>query len=117
MRIGTWNLEQKWTKDHAGLIAKQKCGVWLLTEVFNYAVERRPLRPESNRVSFWYGDPNQRMNLTLMLLKRSNGDLKVWPITVWPKRHPYQRKLQLKDPNVSNRYNVRSVDDEDFDVG
>ena len=33
MRIGTWNLEKKWTQDHADLMEEQKCDVWLLTEV------------------------------------------------------------------------------------
>ena len=33
MRIGTWNLEGRWTSGHAELLLAQDCGVWLLTEV------------------------------------------------------------------------------------
>lgn len=39
MRIGTWNLEQKWTQAHADLIEDQECDVWLLTEVCTQSVE------------------------------------------------------------------------------
>ena len=33
MRIGTWNLEGKWSPDHLALLTRQNCDVWLLTEV------------------------------------------------------------------------------------
>lgn len=33
MRVGTWNLEGRWSQDHLGLLAAQECDVWLLTEV------------------------------------------------------------------------------------
>lgn len=33
MRIGTWNLEGKWSSDHLDLLQGQECDVWLLTEV------------------------------------------------------------------------------------
>ena len=33
MRIGTWNLEGRWTSDHLALLRDQACDVWLLTEV------------------------------------------------------------------------------------
>ena len=33
MRIGTWNLDGRWTSEHHGLIQRQDCDVWLLTEV------------------------------------------------------------------------------------
>ena len=33
MRIGTWNLDNKWSSAHADLLIDQDCGVWLLTEV------------------------------------------------------------------------------------
>ncbi|WP_210502903.1 hypothetical protein [Nocardioides xinjiangensis] len=33
MRIGTWNLDGRWSDDHAALLAEQDCDVWLLTEV------------------------------------------------------------------------------------
>ncbi len=39
-------------------------------------------------LGFWYGDRNQKHNMTMMLLKRPDGDLKVWPICVFPERHP-----------------------------
>ncbi|MET3962762.1 hypothetical protein ABIE44_002696 [Marmoricola sp. OAE513] len=32
MRIGTWNLEGKWSDDHARLLGELACDVWLLTE-------------------------------------------------------------------------------------
>ena len=33
MRIGTWNLEGKWSPDHLALLEDPDCDVWLLTEV------------------------------------------------------------------------------------
>lgn len=33
MRIGTWNMEGKWSPDHLTLLRDQECEVWLLTEV------------------------------------------------------------------------------------
>jgi len=33
MRIGTWNLEGKWSDRHADFLQRQACDVWLLTEV------------------------------------------------------------------------------------
>ena len=33
MRIGTWNLEGKWSDRHARFMHRQDCDIWLLTEV------------------------------------------------------------------------------------
>lgn len=33
MRIGTWNLEGKWSPRHERRLREQRCDVWLLTEV------------------------------------------------------------------------------------
>lgn len=33
IRIGTWNLEGKWSADHHALLSAQNCQIWLLTEV------------------------------------------------------------------------------------
>lgn len=33
VRIGTWNLAGRWSDDHADLLDKAACDVWLLTEV------------------------------------------------------------------------------------
>ena len=33
LRVGTWNLQGKWSARHAGLLTKAACHVWLLTEV------------------------------------------------------------------------------------
>ena len=33
MRIGTWNLNAKWSTGHAALLTHEDCDVWLLTEV------------------------------------------------------------------------------------
>jgi hypothetical protein len=33
VRIGTWNLEGKWSPDHLALMDREHCDVWLLTEV------------------------------------------------------------------------------------
>ena len=38
MRIGTWNLANRWSDLHRELLLKQKCDVWLLTEVNPLAV-------------------------------------------------------------------------------
>jgi endonuclease/exonuclease/phosphatase family metal-dependent hydrolase len=33
VRIGVWNLEGKWSPDHLALLERERCDVWLLTEV------------------------------------------------------------------------------------
>jgi hypothetical protein len=33
VRIGTWNLEGRWSQDHAHLLRDADCDVWLLTEL------------------------------------------------------------------------------------
>lgn len=33
VRIGTWNLEGKWSPEHLALLDREACDVWLLTEV------------------------------------------------------------------------------------
>jgi hypothetical protein len=33
VRIGTWNLEGRWSPDHLALMDREACDVWLLTEV------------------------------------------------------------------------------------
>jgi len=33
MRIGTWNLEGRWTAEHRRVLLDQACDLWLLTEV------------------------------------------------------------------------------------
>ncbi len=33
VRVGTWNLEGRWSQDHLALLTGQACDVWLLTEV------------------------------------------------------------------------------------
>jgi hypothetical protein len=33
VRIGTWNLDGRWSADHLALIQSQECDIWLLTEV------------------------------------------------------------------------------------
>ena len=40
MRIGTWNLENKWSDKHRDLLRSEGCDVWLLTEVNPQAVNR-----------------------------------------------------------------------------
>ena len=30
VRIGTWNLEGRWSRDHLDLFIQQDCDVWLL---------------------------------------------------------------------------------------
>jgi hypothetical protein len=52
--------------------------------------------PGTTGLGFWYGDPTKKHNMTMMLLKRLDGDLKVWPSCVWPERHAYHNML-LKD--------------------
>jgi len=64
-----------------------------------------PYDPKHTGLAFCYGDPKQRLNLTMILLKRPDGDLKVWPSTVWPNRHLYEHNSQQSDTSVSNRDN------------
>jgi hypothetical protein len=37
VRVGTWNLEGRWSSDHLALLQGQECDVWLLTEIFTEA--------------------------------------------------------------------------------
>ena len=52
--------------------------------------------PNNTGLGFWYGDPNQKHNMTMMLLKRPDGDLKVWPSCVWPERHASYKVLSTE---------------------
>ncbi len=54
--------------------------------------------PDQTGLIFWYGDTSQRHNQTMHLLKRPDGDLKVWPITVWPHRHANFQSPIAYDP-------------------
>ena len=47
--------------------------------------------PGKSGLGFWYGEPNEKENMTMMLLKRPDGELKVWPGRAWPERHAYFR--------------------------
>lgn len=47
--------------------------------------------PEQTGLNFWYGDMSKKHNLMMMLLKRPDGDLKVWPACPWPPRHPLHK--------------------------
>ena len=49
--------------------------------------------PEQTGLNFWYGDPAQYHNRTMQLLRRPDGDLKVWPACVWPQRHEHFKML------------------------
>lgn len=49
--------------------------------------------PGQTGLNFWYGDPSQYHNRTMQLLKRPDGDLKVWPVCIWPPRHENFRML------------------------
>jgi hypothetical protein len=52
--------------------------------------------PGNTGLGFWYGDPNQKHNMTMMILKRPDGDLKVWPSCVWPERHASYKVLSTE---------------------
>ena len=57
---------------------------------FSVACDLIRLRDYSGQkmLEFWYGAPENPMNLRLMILKRPNGDLKVWPAYPFPPDHP-----------------------------
>ena len=46
MRIGTWNLALRWSEQHRQLLLRQKCDVWLLTEVSPRALQPRNMIAE-----------------------------------------------------------------------
>lgn len=33
IKVGTWNLDGRWSEQHEGLLMSERCDVWLLTEV------------------------------------------------------------------------------------
>lgn len=74
MRIGTWNLEGRWSADHARAMAGARCDVWLLTAI----------RP---RVSL----EGYHQHLATALIAEGNhwaGLLSRWPIEPEPDPHP-----------------------------
>ena len=54
--------------------------------------------PDQTGLNFWYGDRTKKHNLTMMLLKRPDGDLKVWPACPWPPRPMRPRALGRRSP-------------------
>jgi len=46
-----------------------------------------PYRAEFRAVGFWYGGSNERSNLRLTIMKRPDGDLKVWPAFPFAESH------------------------------
>ena len=46
-----------------------------------------PYHPEQKLLRFYYGDPKEAQSLRLELLKKPNGDLKVWPVYPNPEGH------------------------------
>ena len=74
MRIGTWNLEGRWSADHARAMAEASCDIWLLTAV----------RPRVSLEGY-----HQHLNDTL--IAEGNhwaGLLARWPIEPQPDPHP-----------------------------
>jgi len=53
-----------------------------------------PYHAEFKAVGFWYGASNERRNLRLTIMKRPDGDLKVWPELPFPESHPLRRAQQ-----------------------
>ncbi|MDX1927041.1 MAG: hypothetical protein SFV81_11015 [Pirellulaceae bacterium] len=53
--------------------------------------------PGKTGLAFWYGDPNEFCNMSMMLLKRPDGELKVWPSYAWPERHAYFQSSKPED--------------------
>ena len=47
--------------------------------------------PEQTGLEFWYGDRAHKPNQTMILLKRPDSDLKIWPGCTWPRRHPLHK--------------------------
>lgn len=43
--------------------------------------------PEQLALGFWFGNPDERQNCTMQLLKRPDGHLKIWPAYTFPERH------------------------------
>jgi len=50
-----------------------------------------PYHGEFKAVGFWYGETDDRRNLHLTIMKRPDGDLKVWPGFPFPESHVLRR--------------------------
>lgn len=69
VRIGTWNLEGRWSPDHRRLLTEQECDVWLLTEVrtdvvlagFESHLSRSTMVEQSHWAGVFSGSPLQPM--------------------------------------------------------
>ena len=58
-----------------------------------------PYHAELKAMGFWYGGSNERSNLRLTIMKRPDGDLKVWPEFPFPESHPLRRAEPGAAPN------------------
>lgn len=50
-----------------------------------------PYHAEFQAIGFWYGGADERSNLRLTIMKRPDGDLKVWPEFPFPQSHSLRR--------------------------
>ena len=55
------------------------------TDIVAFPAERDP---DGIALGFFYGDTADKHNRTLTIVKRSDGDLVVWPSWPYPKGHP-----------------------------
>jgi len=86
MRIGTWNLEGRWTDAHRLLIEAMDCDIWLLTEV-------------SERLSM--DGYHLHRSKALMAQKRHwAGILSRRPLIPMPDPHPASAMAQMTDLTV-----------------
>lgn len=46
-----------------------------------------PYYPNQQGLTFWYGSPENIVNLRLTIYKRPDGDLKIWPCFPFPEDH------------------------------
>lgn len=74
MKVGTWNMEGRWTPAHEELLRDQRCDVWLLTEV-------------SDRMTL--GDHNGIRTTSAMAPKKAwAGVFSTHPLERLPEPHP-----------------------------
>lgn len=74
MRIGTWNLEGKWSEAHERVLVDLACDVWLLTE-----------NPPGSRLAGYFQHlSSERMSET----KHWAGIVSRWPLRPIPAPHP-----------------------------
>lgn len=93
MRIGTWNLEGRWSSNHRAFIEHEDCTHWLLTEVPNALslangtlIRSNPMSATKSWAAVWSVRPTSRLEWTTPTATAAMGDDGVFCSCILPWR-------------------------------